>query len=109
MLRSVLGHAAYAVVLSVVSFVFYWVLKMWIVMGRFTAADAPPGDISTLEKAFYSYVVPVGYGMFMIGLSLGFRRISRTSSVTISAIFIFGMNAAIVLYFITRFKGLAFG
>ncbi|WP_309123326.1 hypothetical protein [Paenibacillus sp.] len=109
MLRSFFGHAAYAVVVSAVSFVFYWVLKIWIIMGRFTAADAPPGDISISEKAFYSYPVPVGYGIFMIGLSLWLCRFSTISSVRISAVFIFGMNAAIVLYFIVQFRGIAFG
>jgi hypothetical protein len=109
LLRSFLGYAAYMVVLSTASFIFYWVLRMWIVMGRFTAADAPPGDISVSEKVFYSYVVPVGYGIFMIGFSLLFRRLSRKYSVTLSAVFIIGSNAAIIFYFITQFRGLAFG
>ncbi|RAP77620.1 hypothetical protein [Paenibacillus montanisoli] len=108
MLRSFVNHAAYLAVSLTTSFVFYWVFKIWISMGRFTAADAPPGDISDTEKVFYSFVVPIVYGVLMTLLSFMYRRYLMKYSVKLSALFIFAIHTAICVYFITQFRTLAF-
>ncbi|MBP3962886.1 hypothetical protein [Paenibacillus lignilyticus] len=104
----VLGYAAYLLVLSTLSFLFYWVIKIWIAMGRFTAADAPPGDIGETEKLFYSYVVPVGYGVMMTLLSFAYRQFLLKSPVSLSALFIIAINLLITVYFLAQFRSFSF-
>ncbi|MEF3303405.1 hypothetical protein [Paenibacillus sp. GYB003] len=108
MFRYIFGYSVYLAVLSAASFLFYQVLKIWIQMGRFTAADAPPGDISIAEKVVYSYVVPIGFGIIMIVFSLVFRRLLMNYSVHLSAIAIFAIIVPVIVYFITQFRVLAF-
>lgn len=103
-MRSIASYVAYLVVLSITSFFFYWFIKIWISMGRFTAADAYPGDISNTEKVFYSFVVPIVYGIILTTLSFLYRRFLLRFSVNLSAIFIFTINLVITIYFITQFR-----
>ncbi len=78
-------------------------------MGRFTAADAPPGDISTTEKVFYSFVIPIGYFVSMTLLSFVFRRYLIKYSVNLNTItFILAINVLITVYLITQFKIFSF-
>lgn len=77
-------------------------------MGRFTAADGPPGDIGDTEKMFYSFVVPIGYGVIMTLLSFVYRQIVGKYSVHMSAVLIFAINVLITVYLIAQFRIFAF-
>lgn len=105
---SLISCVAYLLVLSTTSFLFYCVLEIWIGMGRFTAADAPPGDIGVTEKIFYSFVVPIGYGVIMTLLSFMCRRFLLKYSVNLSVIFILATNVPITVYLITQFRIFSF-
>ncbi|GIP45571.1 hypothetical protein J45TS6_40300 [Paenibacillus sp. J45TS6] len=105
---SVISYVAYLLVISTTSFLFYWVFKIWIAMGRFTATDAPPGDIGATEKVFYSFVIPIGYFVIMTLLSFVFRRYLKKYSVNLKKTFILAINVLITVYLITQFKIFSF-
>lgn len=107
-MRIFLSYAAYLAVIWATTFLFYWVINIWISMGRFTAADGPPGDISVTEKVFYSFVTPIGYGVAMTALSFLYRRCLLNYSVNLSAMLILAINLLITIYLITQFKIFAF-
>ncbi len=67
-MKGIIAQGAYFVVVAIITYFMEWLLSLMIGGILFTAADAPPGDISETGKLLYSVGVPVFYGFALYGL-----------------------------------------
>ena len=60
-LKKALFYSIYFVATLVVTYGVQWVIDLFVMALRFTAADYPPGDISTSMKLIFSTGIPIFY------------------------------------------------
>ncbi|MFC7686420.1 hypothetical protein [Ureibacillus sp. GCM10028918] len=91
--------ASYFLIASVLTYFVEIILSLFIGSILFTAADAPPGDISESSKLFYSVGLPVVYGFFLFGLSYFISHIVESFSIRTMSIGVL-FHIIIVIYLI---------
>lgn len=78
-------------------------------MGRFHAADAPPGDISVTEKIVWSVGAPLFFGGVMTAVSFAYHYLLQKRSIHLSNIFFIILNVLAALCLIRLLTPHAFG
>lgn len=90
------------------TYVFQWMLILWIGWSRFTAADFPPGDISFGLKIVYSVGFPLGNFIFLTIVFFLYRSILNAFNIKIKKLIPVIINIIITIYLIGHITFIVF-
>ena len=65
---------------------FQWILLLWVYGIRFTAAEAPPGDIGIVSKVIYSIGFPLIHFVFLTVIFRLYRFILNNFSIELKKV-----------------------
>lgn len=107
-MKRLLSYLLYIFVTLAITYVFNWILVLFIGGVRFTAADGPPGDISLFAKFVFSLGVPVFYLICLTIVFLFYRTLLRQFAIELQKLIPIIFNVLIALYLIVSFSNSVF-
>lgn len=82
-MKQTIAYGAYFLIVAIVTYFVELFLSLMIMGILFSAADAPPGDISETGKLLYSVGIPVVYSFVLLGLYYLYREILKNFSINL--------------------------
>lgn len=79
-MKQTIAYSSYFLIVAAVTYFLELLLSIFIMGILFSAADAPPGDISETAKLVYSVGMPVAYASVLFGLYYLYTDILKSFS-----------------------------
>ncbi len=79
-MKQTIAYGAYFLFVATVTYFIELFLSLMIMGILFSAADAPPGDISETSKLLYSVGMPIVYAFFLFGIYYLYTDILKSFS-----------------------------